>query len=427
MQLMAEPRATSCSPILFFFLHVCTAWPVGVVGLALASSLVKAGVPVQQTATITAASALAFTLEICIPGTSGGLLLHTARLVSRRRRSHVRVSRGVAGCTLESRVGSSPHRTGVRVLVGRGDGGGGGQGDLMAYEVGASARPRLLASGYYTAGAHVLPKQYGRRDYLSWLLDTPSTGLRARDACLSIAIAHALAGATIFMVPRERMQGLHELLRSLPAALVDLWTFVRTRQGMLIAVLCVIPFGSGTEAGLIGAIAREWAVTPDQLAALSVLAVVGGIAGAIISGWLSLRIGPWKTYVTLGWLMIVTMLGFSFAPRLPAYFLAVELGYRALGAGCYAALLGIVLTAIGKGAASTKAAGRSLANLAFVYPALIEGAVHDKVNTRAMLLTDAALGVAGFGVLLGAAWLLGLHLQSNQNRPAGIPEISPRG
>jgi len=52
---------------------------------------------------------------------------------------------------------------------------------------------------------------------------------------------------------------------------------------------------------------------------------------------------------------------------------------------------------------------------------------HDKVNTRAMLLTDAALGVAGFGVLLGAAWLLGLHLQSNQNRPAGIPEISPRG
>src|SRR5579864_5886712 len=63
MQLMTEPRATLCSPILFFFLHVCTAWPIGVVGLALASSLVKAGVPVQQTATIIAASALAFTLE----------------------------------------------------------------------------------------------------------------------------------------------------------------------------------------------------------------------------------------------------------------------------------------------------------------------------------------------------------------------------
>jgi hypothetical protein len=69
----------------------------------------------------------------------------------------------------------------------------------------------------------------------------------------------------------------------------------------------------------------------------------------------------------------------------------------------------------------------SLANLAFVYPALIEGAVHDKVSTRAMLLTDAALGVAGFGVLLSAAWLLGLRPQREQNRSAGTPEISPRG
>jgi len=292
---------------------------------------------------------------------------------------------------------------------------------IMAYEV---APARLgSASGYYTAGGTFAKAVAGA--ITLWLL-THLAG-RARDACLSIAVA-ALAGAAILMVPRERAQPLHALLRSLRATLVDLWAFVRTRQGMLIAVLCVIPFGSGTEAGLIGAIAREWAVTPDQLAGFSMLAVVGGIAGAIFSGWLSLRIGPWKTYVALGWLMIATMVGFSSTPRIPAYFLAVELGYRALVAGCYAALLGIVLTAIGKGAASTKAAGMwSLANLAFVYPALIEGAVHDKVSTRAMLLTDAALGVAGFGVLLGAAWLLGLRLQSEQNRSAGTPEISPRG
>ncbi len=63
MQIMSEPRVTSCAPMLFFFLHVCTAWPVGVVGLALGSSLVKAGVPVQQTATIITASTLAFTVE----------------------------------------------------------------------------------------------------------------------------------------------------------------------------------------------------------------------------------------------------------------------------------------------------------------------------------------------------------------------------
>src|SRR6202165_4661344 len=50
-------------PFAFFFLHLCTAWPVGVVGLALASSLVKAGVSVHHAAGIIAAASLAFTIE----------------------------------------------------------------------------------------------------------------------------------------------------------------------------------------------------------------------------------------------------------------------------------------------------------------------------------------------------------------------------
>ncbi len=58
-----EQLERKCPPGAFFFLHVCTAWPVGVIGLALGSSLVKAGVAVHQTATIIAASTLAFTLE----------------------------------------------------------------------------------------------------------------------------------------------------------------------------------------------------------------------------------------------------------------------------------------------------------------------------------------------------------------------------
>jgi len=52
---MPDNRGRSCPPFAFFFLHACTAWPVGVVGLALGSSLVKAGVPVHQAAGIIAA------------------------------------------------------------------------------------------------------------------------------------------------------------------------------------------------------------------------------------------------------------------------------------------------------------------------------------------------------------------------------------
>ena len=42
--LLARNNERTCPPFVFFFLHACTAWPVGVVGLALSSSLVRAGV-----------------------------------------------------------------------------------------------------------------------------------------------------------------------------------------------------------------------------------------------------------------------------------------------------------------------------------------------------------------------------------------------
>jgi len=66
-----------------------------------------------------------------------------------------------------------------------------------------------------------------------------------------------------------------------------------------------------------------------------------------------------------------------------------------------------IMTAIGTGAASTKAAALwSLANFASAYPTAIEGVVHDRNGTSAMLLTDAGLGAVGFGLLILATRLL---------------------
>jgi hypothetical protein len=45
--------------------------------------------------------------------------------------------------------------------------------------------------------------------------------------------------------------------------------------------------------------------------------------------------------------MILGMIAFAFALRTPLVFLGIELLYRALSIGCYAALLSIVMTAIG--------------------------------------------------------------------------------
>jgi hypothetical protein len=115
-------------------------------------------------------------------------------------------------------------------------------------------------------------------------------------------------------------------------------------------------------------------------------------------------------------MMIFVMLGFAIAPRTPLIFIGIELLYRACSTGCYAALLGIVMKAIGKGAASTKAAVMwSLTNFAVFYPLLIEGNVHDRYGTSAMLLTDSALGVTSLVILLAALRLLG----SSSRMPMG--------
>ena len=69
--------AGSSPPFTFFFLHACTAWPIGVIGLALSSSLVNAGVPVQRVGAILATPNGVLTAVMCVipfgAGTEAGL------------------------------------------------------------------------------------------------------------------------------------------------------------------------------------------------------------------------------------------------------------------------------------------------------------------------------------------------------------------
>jgi PAT family beta-lactamase induction signal transducer AmpG len=410
-----DNRGRTCPPFAFFFLHACTAWPTGVVGLALGSSLVKAGVPVHQVAGVIAAATLAFTLEfVWAPMVDSSLT---------RRLWYVGGSTLMCGCLAALLIApwtaaSVPLMTvlafcsssgaAIAAVAVKG---------IMAYDVPATRVGS--ASGYYTAGG-TFAKAVGGAGTL-WLL----THLSGRGVAATLSTgAAALAGTAILLALPRRPAPLRELPTALFSALVDLWTFARTRHGILIAVLCVIPFGVGTEAGLMGAIAREWAVSPDQLASLGALVAVTNIAGAILAGWLTTRINPWNVYVTFGWALIGIMLGLAFSPRTAAYFLVIELLYRAAATACYATLLGIVMKAIGKGAASTKAATLwSLANLAYAYPTLIEGSVHDRAGTLAMLLTDAGLGVAGFCVLMLATRLLRLRFKLLAGAPAAAAAV----
>lgn len=366
------------------------------------NSLARAGVPVQQIATIGAASLLPFSFEfLWAPivdgcwtrkswftlGAAAMCLCLLALLLAPWD------SAAVPLMTLLAFLCCAGAAIAAVAIKG-----------LMAYEVSADGLPK--ATAYYTAGGAVAKSIAGAGTL--WLL--AHLAARPLVAVLNTGAA-ALAATAILMASPGESGAMRELPAKLVAALADLWGFLRTRNGMMIAVLCVVPFGAAGEAGLVGAIAREWAVGPNLLAAYGAVGVVASIAGAMAAGWIAMRVGPWKTYLLLGWIMIAVMPVLALSPRTPPFFLAVEFLYRAAAGGCYAALLGIILAGIGKGAASTKAAAMwSLAVFASAYPELIEGAVHDQVSTQAMLLSDAGLGIAGFSVLFIVSRCLGFSL-----------------
>lgn len=399
-------RSRHAPPFAFALLHICTGWPVGIATVVVGNRLTALGVPVRQTSMIITATWLAFSLEFVwaplvdstfnrrgwfIAGAS--LMCASLALLLMAPWS----SQAVPLLTALAFISCSGSAMAAAAIKG-----------LMAYEV---PPPQLAAaSSFYTAGGY-FAKAAGAAGTL-WMLthlaSRPLVGL------YSAAVA-ATAGSAIFLASPARSVPLRALAATLGATLADAWNFLRTRRGAVIAILCVVPFGKGTEAGLVGAIAHEWSVTTDQLNVWIALSAVGTISGAMLSGWLSTRIGAWKSYLLVGIAMQAAMMVMALAPRTPAAFLPLELLYRALTGGCYAASLGLVMDAIGKGAAATKAAVMwSLFNFSVVIPTLIEGDVHDRIGTTAMLLTDAALGVIGLAVLVVAMRLLAFRFAKSE-------------
>ena len=385
-------RTQRAPPYAFALLHLCTSWPVGIVTLVAGNRLTAAGVPVNQTAAMIAAAYLAFSLEfVWAPLVDStltrrrwfalGVLVMCASLVALLIAPWT-----IAGMSLLKGLAFTAC-SGAAIADAAIKG-------VMAYEVPAE---RLgTASSYYAVGGY-FAKSVGAAATL-WMLahiaSRPLTGL-------ATAVIVAVVGAAIWLTPRAVPVPLSACMTALRATLADAWSFLRTARGAITALLCMLPFASGIEVGLIGAIASEWRVTPNELSGWIALSAIGTISGAALAGWLSLRIGPWKTYLFFGWTMIVAVVALAFAPRVAAAFLVIEFIYRGLSGGGYAAVLALVMTTIGKGAVSTKASIMwSLFNFAAVLPTIIEGRVHDHAGTTAMLLTSAAFCVAGLGILL---------------------------
>lgn len=182
----------------------------------------------------------------------------------------------------------------------------------------------------------------------------------------------------------------------------DLWAMLRTQGGLLSAVLCVLPVGTGAAQGVLtqAKVAAHWGAGDQEVALVQgVAAGVVTAIGAFAGGWLCDRLHPRTAYAAIGVALAGVAVMMAVLPATVAVYVVMALVYAFVVGLAYAAFTAVVLNAMGKGSGATKyTIYASLSNFPIWWLGLVLGRVADISGPQAMLYAEAALGVAGVTV-----------------------------
>lgn len=199
-------------------------------------------------------------------------------------------------------------------------------------------------------------------------------------------------------------------LAAMRGVIGDLRELVKTRPGVLAAVLCFLPIGTGAAQSTLAqaAVAARWGAGLAEVGKVQGTAA-GGITaiGCFVGGWICHRIHPRLAYGLIGVALSAIAVGMAISPMTVGYYVGWSFAY-AFGVGlAYAAFTAVVLDAMGLGSPATKYnIFASLSNFPIWWLGLLLGVVADKAGPRAMLHTEAALGVIGALIFLLATRLV---------------------
>ena len=225
-------------------------------------------------------------------------------------------------------------------------------------------------------------------------------------------------GCLRFVPSARRTRSVPRYVDALKGVVRDVWEVARSRVGYLALILMVLPIASG--AAPWSAIAGEWNAGADLVAIVN--GVVGGLAaagGALVGGYLCDRMSAGRAYCVFGLVAGVVCVVMAWWARTPAAFIVFTLAYSAV-VGCgFAAYSAIVLQAIGQRSAATNFNLMSaVANVPLAVMTSLDGWVHDRFGTDAMLYGE---------MLLPAATIVGFALFVVATRPRAEREgtVSP--
>jgi MFS family permease len=211
---------------------------------------------------------------------------------------------------------------------------------------------------------------------------------------LFLALACLACWAAMLFMPRlaRTTQALH-YFGELKEVVINVWEVARSRVGYLALIIMILPIGSGGVPW--SAIAGEWGAGGNMVATVN--GVLGGVAsmvGALAAGFVCDRMELKRAYSWFGVLVGLVAVAMIVAPRTPTVFAAGVLAYQAMVGMAYTGYAAIVLEAIGKKSAATNwNLMAALSNAPIAAMSMIDGNIHDKFGTNAMLLGELAFPV----------------------------------
>ena len=227
------------------------------------------------------------------------------------------------------------------------------------------------------------------------------------------AILGALFMSTCFVLVFLPDVAAHEgkgLGAAMKGVFSDLGSMLKSKGGVLAAVLCGLPVGTGAAQVVLtqADVAGHWGATSTEIALVQGLfAGFVTAAGCFAGGWLCHRFHPRTAYAGIGVILALIASGMALSPPTVTMYVIWSLTY-AFGVGlAYAAFTATVLNAMGTGSGATKYnIYASLSNFPIWWLGLLLGRVADTSSATTMLHTEAGLGVLGVLVFGLATYLV---------------------
>jgi len=196
----------------------------------------------------------------------------------------------------------------------------------------------------------------------------------------------------------------HGALHKLMDLLQDIWRVLRAPGGYLALLVVFLPIGTGAASNYWSVVADEWHASVILVALIN--GAAGGIAsavGCLAGGYLSDRFNRKFAYVGFGLFQMICAVSMALWPHTPAAYVVFTLIY-AFGSGLtFSGFSAVTLEAIGHGAAATKYnVFASLSNIPIAYMTAIEGWAHPRWGTRGLLFLEAGLAIVSAVVFTAA-------------------------